>query len=98
MAVKMKHTTLLDTRKRMLPVDLTYIRVNKSNKKGAAEAFGGQLYPHEDGSFHIVLITKVNGKPKTIDVQPGDYVFATGTSNRWQVLNLEGFNKRFKIR
>lgn len=36
-------------------------------------------------------------KINTLDnnVEAGDVVFQTGTSNRWQVLTLKGFRKRF---
>lgn len=78
-----------------------YIKVNKANKKGAAAAFGGTLYLHDGhptGDFHIDLVTKVNDKPRTLNVETGDFVFRTGESNRWQVLSTAGFNKRFSVK
>jgi len=93
MVAQIKTITLKDNSHQVM--DVHYIRVNKGNRKGAAAAFGGQLYDHSDGTFHINLKTKVNDKVKTIVVVSGDFVFCTGTNNRWQVKNLAAFNKRF---
>ena len=98
MAVTVKEIRTNDTRsgKAGAPIrTVNYIKILKGNRKGAAAACGGQLYDHADGSFHINLVTKVNGKVKTLTVGVGDVVFRTGTSNRWQVITKKGFQKRF---
>lgn len=75
-----------------------YVKVGKGNRKGTATLIGGVLKEHlgkKEGDFHIVLDTKVNGKEKTLKLHAGDVVFKTDSSNRWQVLTLKGFRKRF---
>lgn len=75
-----------------------YIKVFKNNRKGTAAAVGGELHDHlgaKNGDFHISLVTKVNGKFKTVQLNKGDVVFQTEDSNRWQVMTLKGFQKRF---
>lgn len=102
MAVTVKKITTIDTRSGRAGTperDVHYIKVGKGNRKGTAEAVGGQLYDHVGnkslGDFHINLVTTVNKKTKTIILQAGDVVFKTGTSDRWQAISLKGFRKRF---
>ena len=97
MAVATKHNEFHDniTRRNIV---VHSISVNNSNKKGAAAAIGGELVTNPDGSWHIVLNTKVNGRKTKYLVFAGQIVFRTGTSNRWQVLGKQGFNKRFIVK
>lgn len=90
MAVSTKHYKSDD-------LDVHAVKVNRSNKKGVTNLIGGQLHLESDGDFHIVLKTKVNGKPRTVQVGPGEWVFWTGSKKtRWQVASNAGFLKRFK--
>ena len=78
--------------------EVHYLRVGKLNRKKIASIIGGELYDHlghTTGDFHIVLVTKVNGKVKTINLEKNDVVFQTGTSNRWQAMSSRAFKKRF---
>lgn len=80
-------------------IPVHYVKVGKGNRKGTAKLIGGQLYDHLGhktlGDFHIVLSTFVNKKPKTVNLEAGHVVFTTGKSDRWQVMTLQGFRKRF---
>jgi len=102
MAVSLKNVTTKDknsggkgTPKR----EVHYIKVGKGNRKGVAQLIGGALVDHlghrTAGDFHILLVTKVNGKEKSLHVTADDVVFKTGTSDRWQVITKAGFKKRF---
>lgn len=101
MAVQFKHVSTKDLnsgRGGCPKREVHYIKVNKGNRKGTAAAIGGQLIDHlghRVGDFHIVLTTKVNGKQRDINVSANDVVFRTGTSNRYQVMTVKGFRKRF---
>lgn len=99
MAVATKTTRFKSNNK---TIDVHHIIVNKGNKKGAAAAIGGTLVQSvnregEVTSWFIDLDTTVNNKPRTVVVLNGDYVFRTGTNNRWQVLSRAMFNKRFSV-
>lgn len=77
--------------------DVHLIRVNNSNKKGAAEAIGGTLV-YKDGegdSWYIELKTTVNGRPRKLLIFAGQVVFRTGNNKRWQVATKSAFAKRF---
>lgn len=100
MAAKIKTISTLDinsgrgSRRR----EVHFIRVGKTNRKAVAQTIAGELYDHEGhttGDFHIVLVTKVNGKEKTLNLEKDDIVFQTGTSNRWQAMSKRAFKKRF---
>lgn len=98
MAVKIKSLITKDKFSRTKSSVVHYIKVNKSNKKGSAEAIGGQLYDHPGhatGDFHIVFVTRVNGKQTTLNVEAGDIVFRTNDNKRWQVGTAESLKKRF---
>ncbi len=78
--------------------EVHYIKIGKGNRKGAAAAIGGELFDHlgaREGDFHIVLVTKVNGRVRTLRVKEGDVVFRTDFHKRWQVITKAGFKKRF---
>lgn len=75
--------------------DVHYIKINKGNRKGANDHFGGKLVVRSNGVWWIELDTKRNGKPVTIEVKSGDIVFRTDKLNRWQVMSARGFKKRF---
>lgn len=98
MAAKIKSLSTKDTRGSAKSTLVHYIKVNKSNKKGAAEAIGGTLYVHEGhatGDFHIVLETTINDKKKSLNLEAGDIVFRTNDNKRWQVGTVESLKKRF---
>lgn len=83
-------------------LDVHFVHVKKTNRKGASQLIGGTLCDHEghiSGDFHTVLRTTVNAKPRTINVEAGDIVFYTTSGKRkavrWQVLSKADFKKRF---
>lgn len=80
-------------------IPVHYVKVGKGNRKGTAALIGGRLVDHLGhktlGDFHIFLKTKVNKKDRELNVQATNVVFRTGKSERWQVLTLQGFRKRF---
>ena len=78
--------------------EVHFVKVGKTNREKVAKLIGGTLVDHlghDTGDFHINLTTKVNGKEKTLNLEKNDIVFTTGTSSRWQVITLKGFNRRF---
>lgn len=80
--------------------EVHYAKVGKTNRVKIAKEIGGTLVDHlghPTGDFHIELQTKVNGKVKDLSLEKNDVVFRTGTSNRWQVITLKGFNRRFPL-
>lgn len=98
MAVKVRSLRTKDKFSSTKSSTIHYIKVNKSNKKGAAEAIGGQLFEHPNhatGDFHITLVTTVNGVSKTLSIESGDIVFRTNNNKRWQVGTTESLKKRF---
>lgn len=98
MAVKVQSLQTKDIFSSTKKSTVHYVKVNKSNKKGAAEAIGGQLYDHPGhatGDFHIVLATTINGKVKTINLESGDIVFRTNKNRRWQAGTTSSLKKRF---
>lgn len=100
MAVQIRSLATKDKFSKAKKSMIHYIKVNKGNKKGAAEAIGGQLinHPgHKTGDFHIVLVTVVNGKEKLLEIETGDIVFRTNANKRWQVGTVESLKKRFTI-
>jgi hypothetical protein len=102
MAVKTKLIHTLDQNSGRQPHarNVHYIKIAKSNRKGAAETIGGKLHDHLGhpmGDFHIELTTMVNRKEKTLTLEPGDIVFRTNASKRWQALTKKGFKKRFPL-
>lgn len=100
MAVSLKHGVSGD-------LDVFFKLVNKSNRKGVTENINksgteAKLYDHDahtTGDFHIVMLTKVNREPRSVNVEAGDVVFYTLSDRRrtlrWQVLSKEAFKKRF---
>lgn len=86
MAVTLK-TTYLE--------DISYIRLNKSNRKGIAELVGGKVEDHDDGTFFVVFDGIVNRQKRWLVIHRGDFVFRTGKSKRFQVASREKFLKRF---
>lgn len=100
MAVSLKSISTLDMNSGTSAHEreVHYIKIGKGNRKGAAILIDGKLYDHlgkRDGDFHIVLVTKVNGKVKTLNIKADDFVFRTNDSERWQVITKAGFKKRF---
>lgn len=98
MAVKVKSLITKDKRSPQPSSTIHYIKVNKSNKKGAAEAIGGKLlehFGHRNGDFHILLPTISNKKKTTTHVEAGMVVFRTNDSKTWQALWPEALKKRF---
>lgn len=78
--------------------EVHFAKIGKVNRKKIAQEIGGVLVDHLGhpvGDFHIQLETKVNGKVKDLSLEKNDVVFRTGTSKRWQVITLKGFNRRF---
>lgn len=79
--------------------EVHYIKVRQNNRKGSAACIGGTLVDHLNHrsglDFHINLVTRVNSEYRMLKIWPGDVVFRTGDSNRWQVMSLRGFRKRF---
>jgi hypothetical protein len=94
MAVAVKQIKTLDTNsgRGARTRDVHFIKVTKVNRKGAAEAVGGEYSP---GDETLSLVTKVNGKQKTLQVGPGEVIFRTDLNTRWQVMTKRGFNRRF---
>lgn len=98
MAVKIKSLRAKDKFSSAKLSTVHYVRVNKSNKKGAAEAIGGVLVEHAGhatGDFHINLTTTVNGKVRSLNLESGDVAFRTNHNKRWQVGTTESLKKRF---
>lgn len=96
MAVKVRTMKLKD-RLTGRVIDVHYIPVNNSNKKGAAEAIGGFLFQPEESfkPWWIELDTTVNGRKVRKSVHAGDYAFRTGKNARWQIASAKRFNDRF---
>lgn len=71
-----------------------YIKVNRSNKKGAAEAVGGHLVEN-GGDFWISVPSTINDKKVELHVRMGDIVFRTNSNKRWQVGTPVSLKQRF---
>lgn len=96
MAVKTKSVITKDKFSKTHASVIHYIKVNKSNKKGAAEAIGGTLAQSlVKDDFKIKVKSTINGKPVTLYVRAGDVVFRTNDNKRWQVGTTESLKKRF---
>lgn len=98
MAVSLRTAKFTD-KIRKKRIDVHYISVNNSNKKGSAEAIGGFLFQGTDvwNPWWIELDTTVNGRKVRKSVVAGDIVFRTGNNKRWQVAKKTEFNKRFAL-
>ena len=93
MAVKLKTINTPDRGKR--PIDVHFIRLTKSNKKGISELVDGFVRVYSDGSLTIGFDSVYNGETHWVVVHKGDYVFRTAKNKRWQVANRADFLKRF---
>lgn len=98
MAVQIKSLETKDKFSSAKKSTVHYVKITKSNKKGAAAAIGGTLHEHaghKAGDFHIELKTVRNDRPAVFHVEAGQIVFRTGTSKRWQVGDAQTLAKRF---
>lgn len=97
MAVATKHGRSKD-KSNGRTVDVHYVTVTKTNRKGAAENFGGNLVidgRHPNGWYIELTSQTAGGAPVAFEVMQGGIVFRTGTNKRYQVLERVEFKKRF---